>query len=311
MFGYLSQPNDFSTSAGLKYCWNKDTNTHASSAEFVESVGAPAAGYISTRHAEYNAGCAARKGLLYSLNPRGHFSFIIPLSYIFGFAEYTKVIYGQKQTLTLTRSADTQAIYRANGELNGKIDITSITWHMPQVQLSPEYSAGMRSLIEQKVTIPIAFRARSCEQITLTQTQHHIWRFSVTGGVEKPRYIIIAFQTHNSDDQEQYPAVFDNLNLTNAYVTLNSERFPTSYIITNFATNDYVKLCDMFESFKEDYYGIDSLVGGTQVNFPAFETLFLILVFDVRKQNKKLRTGVTDIQVELFFGANVPANTNA
>ena len=43
LFGYLSQPDDFSTSAGLKYCWNKDTTTHASSAEFAESALAPAA----------------------------------------------------------------------------------------------------------------------------------------------------------------------------------------------------------------------------------------------------------------------------
>ena len=48
----------------------------------------------------------------------------------------------------------------------------------------------------------------------------------------------------------------------NAYVTLNSERFPTSDIITDFATNDYAKLHDMFDSFKKEYYGIDSLVGG-------------------------------------------------
>ena len=89
------------------------------------------------------------------------------MSHIIRFAEYTKFINEQKHTLTLTRGADTQAIYRANGVKNGKIDITSITWYMPQVQ----YLAGMRSLIEQKVTIPIAFRARSCEQITLTQTQ--------------------------------------------------------------------------------------------------------------------------------------------
>ena len=311
LFGYLSQPDDFSTSAGLKYCWNKDANTHACSAEFAVSVGAPGAGYVATRRGEYNVGFAARKSLLFSSDPRGHFSFIIPLTHIFGFAEYRKVIHGQKHTLTLTRGSDTQAIYRANGVDNGQIDITSITWQMPQVQLSPEYSAGMRLLIEQKVTIPISFRARSCEQITLTQTQSYTWRLSVTGGVEKPRYIIIAFQTDTSDDQEQNPAVFDNLNLTNAYVTLNSERFPTSDIITNFARNDYVKLYDMFDSFKKDYYGIDSLVGGTQVNFPAFKTLFPILVFDVRRQNEKLRTGVTYIQVKLFFGANVPANTNA
>ena len=150
----------------------------------------------------------------------------------------------------------------------------------------------MRSLIEQKVTIPISFRARSCEHITLTQTQNYTWRLSVTGGVEKPRYIVLAFQTDKSDDQKHNPAVFDNLQLINAYVTLNSERFPTSDIITNFYTNDYVKLYDMFDNFKKDYYGID-------------------LVFDVRKRNEKLRTGVTDIQVKLFFGANVPANTNA
>ena len=158
-----------------------------------------------------------------------NFSFNIPLSHIFGFAEYKKVIYGQKHTLTLTRGADTQ------------------------IQLSSEYLAGMRSLIKQKVTIPISFKARSCEQITLTQTQNYTWRLSVTGGVEKPRYIIIAFQTAKSDDQEQNPAIFDNLQLENAYVTLNSERFPTNDIITDFATNDYVKLYDMFDSFKKEY----------------------------------------------------------
>ena len=83
---YLSQPDDFSTSAGRKYCWNKDTTTHASSAEFAESALAPAAHYIPARNAEYNAGFAARKGFLSSSNPIGHFSFNIPLSHIFGFA---------------------------------------------------------------------------------------------------------------------------------------------------------------------------------------------------------------------------------
>ena len=65
----------------------------------------------------------------------------------------------------------------------------------------------------------------------------------------------------------------------------------------------------MFDNFKNELYGIDSLVGGTQINFPAFKTLFPILAFDVRKQNEILKTGVTDIQVKLFFNANVPANT--
>ena len=90
LFGYLSQPDDFSTSAGLKHCWNKDTTTHASRAEFTELAPAPAAKYTPAQKAKYNAGFAARKGSLSSSNPIGHFSFNIPLSHIFGFAEYKK-----------------------------------------------------------------------------------------------------------------------------------------------------------------------------------------------------------------------------
>ena len=64
-------------SAPVKYCWNKDTTTHASSAEFAESVAQPAAHYTPARHPEYNAGFVARKGLLTSSNSIGHFSFNI------------------------------------------------------------------------------------------------------------------------------------------------------------------------------------------------------------------------------------------
>ena len=311
ILGYLSQPDDFNTSSGLKYCWSKDTVNHASSAEFAANVGAPAAGYTPARNDNYNQGFAARKGLLTSSNPLGHFSFIVPFTHIFGFGEYQKVIYGQKHTLTLTRGSDTQALYRANAVNDGKVDITHISWEMPELGLSPEYLAAMRSLIESKVTIPLAFRARSSEQITVSQTRNFTWRMSVTGGVEKPRWIVVAFQTDRSETQEQNPAVFDNLQLTNAYITLNSERYPSGDIITNYTTNDYAKLYDMFDDFKKNYYGIDSLVGGTQVNFPAFKTLFPIIVFDVRKQNERLKSGVVDIQAKFQFGANVPANTTA
>ena len=177
--------------------------------------------------------------------------------------------------------------------------------------MNTEYLTALRSLIEQNAIVPIAFRARTCEQITVTQTMNFTWRLSVTGGVEKPRYIIVGFQTERADNQEQNPAVFDHLNFKNAFVTLNSERFPPSDIITDFATNDYAKLYDMFDIFKKDYYGIDSLVGGTQVNFPAFKSIYPILVFDVRRQNERLKSGVTDIQVRFNFNANVPANTTA
>jgi len=38
MIAYLSQPEDYSTSAGLKSCWSKDTSNDANSNEFETSV---------------------------------------------------------------------------------------------------------------------------------------------------------------------------------------------------------------------------------------------------------------------------------
>lgn len=113
------------------------------------------------------------------------------------------------------------------------------------------------------------------------------------------------------DTQQQNPAVFDNLNLKNAYVTLNSERYPMNDLTTSFGRNEYMKLYTMFDDFKRDYNGIDLLVGGTQVNVAAFKSLFPIIVLDVRRQNETLKTAVTDIQVKFEFGTAVPANTTA
>jgi hypothetical protein len=311
MIGYLSYPDDFSKSSGLTCCWSKDTNVSADSAKYSASAAAPGAGYTPGENTNYNEGFAIRKGHIFSSNPLGCFEFHIPLTHIFGFAEYKKVIYGMKHTLTLTRGSDTDAIYRNATAVDGKVDITNISWHMPQIQMTPEYLTGMRKLIEQKITLPLAFRARTTEQTILTQTRNYTWRLSVTGGVEKPRWIIVGFQTNKIDTQQQNPAVFDNLNLKNAYVTLNSERYPKCEIMSNFSRNEYIRLFNMFDDFKKDYYGIDSLVGGTQVNVPAYKSLFPIIVFDVRRQNETLKTAVMDIQVKFDFNEAVPANTTA
>ena len=241
MLGYLSYPDDFSTSAGLTCCWSKDTYDSANSSKYSASVDAPVAGYIPVENPNYNQGFAIRKGFIFSSNPLGSFEFHVPLSHIFGFAEYRKVIYGMKHTMTLTRGSDAAALYRNATAADGKINITNISWHMPQIQMTPEYLTGMRSIIEQKITLPLAFRARTSEQTTMTQTQNFTWRLSVTGGVEKPRWIIVGFQTDRIDTQQQNPAVFNNLALKNAYVTLNSERYPMTDIMANFTKNEYMK----------------------------------------------------------------------
>ena len=45
--------------------------------------------------------------------------------------------------------------------------------------------------------------------------------------------------------------------------------------------------------------------------FRHYKTLFPIIVFDVRKQNERLKAGVVDIQVKFEFKTDVPADTMA
>src|SRR5260221_2230585 len=75
MLGYLSYPDDFSTSAGLKYCWSKDTTDDANSAKYAPNVAAPGACYTPAENPNYNQGFETRKGFLFSSDPLGHFEF--------------------------------------------------------------------------------------------------------------------------------------------------------------------------------------------------------------------------------------------
>ena len=148
---------------------------------------------------------------------------------------------------------------------------------------------------------PLHIPARTSDAISVPQTQNFTWRVGVTNGIEKPRWIIVAFQTNRTTTQEQNPALFDHLNITCAYVTLNGEKYPLYDFVTNFARNDYSVLYEKFDDFKKEYYGFNSLVGGTQVNYPAFKSLFPIIVFDVRRQSESIRSGVIDLQLKLHL----------
>ena len=84
MLGLLKYPDDFSKSQGLNQLRYKDTSVDAA--------------------IDNNIGFRIRKEYIINKpDPKGTFSFRIPLKHIFGFCEdYNKILYGMKQTLTLT-----------------------------------------------------------------------------------------------------------------------------------------------------------------------------------------------------------------
>ena len=137
MLGLLKYPNDFSKSKGLNQLWYKDTTVNAEA---------------------NNIGWEIRRyQIIVNSDPRGTFSFKIPLKHIFGFCgDYDKVVYGLKHNLTLTRNDDSDAIFRAANDAGGnavtaaKIILSKISWFMPHVTPADKDKMELYKIIEKR-----------------------------------------------------------------------------------------------------------------------------------------------------------------
>ena len=58
--------------------------------------------------------------------------------------------------------------------------------------------------------------------LSVTESTSFTWRLSVKTAPEKPRFIIVTFQTDKDGNQIKNPSTFDYVNLKYAYVTLSS-----------------------------------------------------------------------------------------
>ena len=70
----------------------------------------------------------------------------------------------------------------------------------------------------------MAFLNRQSERLSLKGGSKELdWQLNVTAGSEKPRYIILGFYNSKENDQKQNPAIFNHLNVSNAYIDLNTK----------------------------------------------------------------------------------------
>ena len=294
MLGYTKYSNDYTKGAGLMQCWYPDSGTTAA---LEDNLG------FNVRHTY----------LIKSPNPKGSFSFAIPMEHVFGFCEdYDKVMYGMRHTLTLVRSTDdTNAIFKAPGAVNGKVKLSKIAWMMPRVLPNDEMKYKLYKSIESKSTIDVAFRMRQCNVVEIPQATSMSWRLGVRTAPEKPRYVIVGLQSDKSGSQDKNAALFDNCKVTNMSVVLNSTKYPPLDANANFDKYKFIQFYKYMTEFTRDYYGMDPLLGGTGINPSSYKDLTPLFVFNVSKQSERLNHGVVDITVEMQFSENVPANTRA
>ena len=100
-----------------------------------------------------------------------HFIFRIPLKHIFGFCEdYDKIVYGLKHRLTLVRKTDDDAIFRGAAAGPEKVSLDKMSWFMPHVISANAEKFSIYKTIESKVKVPIAYRTRQCDMLSVPES---------------------------------------------------------------------------------------------------------------------------------------------
>ena len=293
MKGLLKYSDDYAKGQGMNQCWTKDTGT--ATADDATNDG------FKVRHAY----------IIKAPNPKGTFSFAIPLKHVFGFTEdYDRVTYGMRHVLTMVRQGNDEAIFRANAAAPGKIVISKIAWHMPRVLPADEEKYKLMKTIEAKPALTVGFRMHQCDTISVNQGTTFSWSLSAKTSPECPRWIYVGFQTAKAGDQEKNPALFDNCNAEDVWVELNGIPYPSLRNNTDFPKMKFSALYNAIAEFLPNYYGITT---GQQSNISPidFASLYPLHVIDLTKQPERIKNGVMNMTLRAIFRAAVPANTQA
>lgn len=242
---------------------------------------------------------------------KGYFNICIPLRLLLGFCEdHKKVVVNTKHELVLIRSStDMNAAFSSKPEEKPKVVINKIIWKVPHISLSDAQKLKFLKYIERGSELPIAFRSWELHEYPLVaQAMSHSWTVKAASQLEKPRYIIVGFQTNRKGNVVKNMAEFDHCNLTNMKVYLNSEVFPYDNLNINFDQNQYATLYEMFANFQPSYYYKD--LTQAALNPKDFKTIAPLTVINCSHQSENVKTGAVDIRLVFETSKNIPPATS-
>ncbi|KAF0711408.1 Uncharacterized protein FWK35_00028851, partial [Aphis craccivora] len=190
----------------------------------------------------------------------GNFNGCINLKDFFGFCEdYKRILINCNQQLILNRaSLDINAVKQyKNNEVVADAPKLKTSWEL-------------------------------CEYPFVPQNISHSWKVKTSNKLEKPRYVIIGFQTNRKNSSNKTISHFDHCKIKNL-------KMATLY-------RAYVE-------FQKSYYGHDEVI--PLLNRSDFNNLCLIIVVDIGKQNDNVKMSTVDLRIELEADEAFPVSTSA
>ena len=178
----------------------------------------------------------------------GDFNFCLPLKLLLGFAEdFTLIIMNVKQELILLRtSTNLNALIKTDDAVtNGKLELTEVDWRVPYVRAANANRLPLLDNIRMDRRLEIPFRSWELHEYpALPTTNRHSWTLKTSPQLEKPRYVVLMFQTARKNEIAKNASEFDHCKLTNVKLFLNDKYYPCDNLNLDIPKNRFALLYD-------------------------------------------------------------------
>ena len=259
-----------------------------------------------------NAGWVAPTANEVTLTSDGDFNFCLPLKMLMGFAEdYTRIVLGLKQDLVLLRtSTNLNAMVSTSTEANGVLELTKVNWMMPYVHVANTYRLRLLDFVHKDRPLTMSFRSWELHEYpALPETSRQTWTVKTSSQLEKPRFVVLAFQTARKNNLKKHTDEFNHCKVTNAKLFLNDKYYPYDNMHLDIDKGRFALLYDMYARFQNSYYHrYDSVPLLTP---DEFKTKAPLIVFDCSRQDDSLKSAAVDVRLEFESRENFPAQTTA
>lgn len=283
----------------------------------------------------YNRGFKARKDLIFNpvgnvmpVNNAGNFSFRIPLSWIFNFCEQHKdVMYNCKHEIRLNRTNETTPLLKKSDDPYGyAVKLTLLRWYMPVVSPSLEVQSNLLSEIDKGLTYDIAFMNKKMDYINFpVNSTKFTYQITYSTGIERPRYIIVAFQTidraaYGANEKTCYNrAIFNGTNLDganslmidlrNVILKVNGKEYQLHDYDNSFNENRIARWYQAYKNMKKSLN--DDFREEDMISFYDFRNLYRLYCFDISKQTEQLvSVGISNVSLDFYFNSPPVAQTH-
>ncbi|CAG9762634.1 unnamed protein product [Ceutorhynchus assimilis] len=222
-----------------------------------------------------------------------------------------------KQELVLIRASNDLDAVLFKDDLETKvitdetpmISFDKLYWKIPHITVDIPQQLALSKILESNKEIFLGFRSwEIVEYSSISETTRHTWPVKTTNKLESPRHVVVAFQIDRKGQVKKDMSQFDDIDLTNIRVFLNSERYPYHDLHLNFKDNNFSALYEMFANFRHSYYGIAT---EPVFNPTDFKNISPITHIDCSHQKESIQTGSVVMRVEFETSTNVKKDTSA